>query len=101
MITDVVKAVITAFKVITNCLKSGGANYIGLNVKFVNKGIITLGNSVTIRPSTRVYAGNSRSLISFGTGTEIGEHSAISANNRIVFGTDVLTGPHVFGKHSI
>ena len=24
MITDVVKAVITAFKVITNCLKSGG-----------------------------------------------------------------------------
>ena len=50
MITDVVKAVITAFKVITNCLKSGGANYIGLNVKFVNKGIITLGNSVTIRP---------------------------------------------------
>ena len=96
MITDVVKAVITAFKVITNCLKSGGANYIGLNVKFVNKGIITLGNSVTIRPSTRVYAGNSRSLISFGTGTEIGEHSTISANNRIVFGTDVLTGPHVF-----
>ena len=74
----------------------GGANYIGLNVKFVNKGIITLGNSVTIRPSTRVYAGNSRSLISFGTGTEIGEHSTISANNRIVFGTDVLTGPHVF-----
>ena len=96
MITDVVKAVITAFKVITNCLKSGGANYIGLNVKFVNKGIITLGNSVTIRPSTRVYAGNSRSLISFGTGTEIGEHATISANNRIVFGTDVLTGPHVF-----
>lgn len=32
---------------------------------------------MTIRPSTRVYAGNSRSLISFGTGTEIGEHSTI------------------------
>lgn len=96
MIVNVIKAIITFFKVKTNHLKSGGANYIGLDVKFVNRGIITLGNSVIIRPSTRVYAGNSQSFVSFGDGTEIGEHSTISSNNRIVFGNDVLTGPHVF-----
>lgn len=55
-----------------------------------------LGNSVIIRPSTRVYAGNSNSLVEFEDGTEIGEHSTISSCNRIIFGKDVLTGPHIF-----
>ena len=65
-------------------------------MKFVNRGKIELGNSVIIRPSTRVYAGNSQSLVSFGDSTEIGEHSTISSNNRIIFENNVLTGPHVF-----
>lgn len=96
MLGKIVKSIITAFKVKANHLNSGGANYIGFDVKFVNRGIITLGNSVIIRPSTRVYAGNSQSMVSFGDGTEIGEHSTISSNNKVVFGNDVLTGPHVF-----
>lgn len=96
MLGKIIKSIITAIKVKANNLNSGGANYIGLDVKFVNRGIISLGDSVIIRPSTRVYAGNSKSLVSFGNGTEIGEHSTISSNNRIVFGNDVLTGPHIF-----
>lgn len=96
MIANVIKAIITFFKVKANHLNSGGGDYIGLDVKFVNRGIISLGDSVIIRPSTRVYAGNSKSLVSLGNGTEIGECSTISSNNRIIFGNDVLTGPHVF-----
>lgn len=96
MIIKIIKNLITFLKVKANHLNSGGVNYIGLDVKFVNRGTITLGRSVIIRPSTRVYAGNSQSLVSFGNGTEIGEHSTISSNNSIVFGNDVLTGPHIF-----
>lgn len=96
MMVNIIKRVITFMKLKANHLNSGGANYIGLNVKFVNRGRIVLGCNVIIRPSTRVYAGNSQSLVSFGDGTELGEHSTISSNNRIVFGNDVLTGPHVF-----
>lgn len=96
MIVEVIKGLITFFKVRANHLNSGGGNYVGFDVKFVNRGTITLGDSVIIRPSTRVYAGSSNSSILFGDGTEIGEHSTISANCKIVFGKDVLTGPHVF-----
>lgn len=95
MIIKAIKNLITFIKVNTNRLNSGG-NYIGIDVKFVNRGTVILGRSVIIRPSTRVYAGNSQSLVSFGDGTEIGEHSTISSNNSIVFGNDVLTGPHIF-----
>lgn len=52
--------------------------------------------NVTIRPSSYVYANNANSLIEFGEGTEIGNHSTISAYNKIIFGKDVLTGPHLF-----
>lgn len=96
MLSTVAKFIITFFKIKTNRLISKGKNYIGFDVKFVNRGIIKLGDSVIIRPSTRVYAGNSHSLVFFGDGTEIGEHSTVSSNNRVVFGNDVLTGPHVF-----
>ena len=96
MLGKIIKLIITAFKIKANHLNSGGANYIGFGVKFVNRGKIELGNSVIIRPSTRVYAGNSQSLVEFEDGTEIGEHSTISSCNRIIFGKDVLTGPHVF-----
>lgn len=96
MITNILKHIITFIKVKVNHLNSGGANYIGLDVKFVNRGTITLGNFVIIRPSTRIYASNAQSLVSFGDGTEIGEHSTISSCNRVIFGNDVLTGPHIF-----
>lgn len=96
MLVSILKSAITFFKAKSNHINSGGQNYIGFDVKFVNRGTITLDNSAIIRPSTRVYAGNSRSLIILGNGTEIGEHSTISSCNRIVFGKNVLTGPHVF-----
>lgn len=86
MIAELVKRLVTFVKIKSNHLNCvcGGGIYIGLDVKFVNRGTITLGDSVIIRPSTRVYAGNPQSLVSFGNGTEIGEHSTISSNNRIV-----------------
>lgn len=98
MIAELVKRLVTFVKIKSNHLNCvcGGGIYIGLDVKFVNRGTITLGDSVIIRPSTRVYAGNPQSLVSFGNGTEIGEHSTISSNNRIVFGKYVLTDPHIF-----
>ncbi len=73
-----------------------GGNYIGLDVKFVNRGKITLGYDVTIRPSTCVFTNNADSRISFGNGTEIGNHSTISSIHEVVFEDNVLTGPHVF-----
>lgn len=49
-----------------------------------------------IRPSSHIYTSNANSLIEIGEGTEIGNHSTISAHNKIIFENDVLTGPHVF-----
>lgn len=95
-VTNLVKTFFTYLKIKFNHINSGGQNYIGLDVKIVNRGLISLGTSVIIRPSTRIYAGNSRSEVFFGDGTEIGESSTISASNKIILGNDVLTGPHVF-----
>lgn len=96
MIAKWIKSVITFWKVKTNHIDSGGQNYIGLDVKFVNRGKITLGNNVIIRPSTCVYANDRNSVVSFGNGTEIGNHSTISSVNEVIIEEDVLTGPHVF-----
>lgn len=96
MIAKVIKFLITLMKVKSNHINSGGGNYVGINVKFVNRGTIVLGKNVIIRPSSRIYAANSQSHVSFGEGSEIGEHSTISSYNRIIFGQNVLTGPHVF-----
>lgn len=68
----------------------------GINVKFVNRGRITIGSNVVIRPSCCVYTNKRKSVIYFGNGTEIGNHSTISSINEVVFEDDVLTGPHVF-----
>lgn len=70
--------------------------YIGLGVKFVNRGRIEMHKDATIRPMSRIYAANKYTEIEFGEGTEIGECSTISAYNRILLGKYVLTGPHVF-----
>lgn len=96
MIARLVKNVITFFKIKANRIDSGGANYIGFDVKFVNRGKISLGDNVIIRPSSCVYANGSKSIVSFGNGTEIGNHSTISSVNEVIIEEDVLTGPHVF-----
>ena len=96
MISILIKYLIAFCKIKANHIKSGGANYIGLDVKFVNRGMISLGDNVIIRPSTCVYANMENSVISFGSGSEIGNHSTISAVNEVVIENNVLTGPHVF-----
>lgn len=73
-----------------------GGGYIGLDVKFVNRGKITLGNNVIIRPSTCIFANNGDSRIVLGSGTEIGNHSTLSSIHEVVLEENVLTGPHVF-----
>lgn len=96
MIAKMIKNLITFLKVKGNRIDCGGANYIGLDVKFVNRGCITVGNNVIIRPSSCVYANMSNSVVKFGDGTEIGNHSTISSVNEVIIEDNVLTGPHVF-----
>lgn len=93
----IIKNVITICKAYCNCLRLiGGGNYIGVNVKFINRGTIRLYGNVIIRPSSHIYTNTNDSEIAIGKGTEIGNHSTVSAKNKIVFEKNVLTGPHVF-----
>lgn len=96
MIAKLIKNVITFIKVKANHIDSGGANYIGLHVKFINRGRISLGDNVIIRPSSCIYANGKMSVVKFGNGIEIGNHSTISSVNEVVIEDNVLTGPHVF-----
>ena len=95
MIADLVKRLITFVKIKNNHLKCGGANYIGLNVKIVNRGQIVFGKNVIIRPSTGLYT-NPGIMLSIGSNTEIGNHSTIAAHHKVIIENGVLTGPHVF-----
>lgn len=79
----------------STCMRWGG-NYIGMNIKFVNRGKISLYGNVILRPSSHYYANTPESLIEIHEGTEIGNHSTISSYNKIIIGKNVLTGPHVF-----
>lgn len=93
----ILKSIIAFFKAYTNNIQlAGGGSYIGVDVKLVNRGKIKVFKNVIIRPSSHIYAGSKTSIIEFGEGTEIGNHSTISAHNAIIFGKDVLTGPHIF-----
>ena len=96
MIADLVKRLITFVKIKSNHLSCGGANYIGFDVKIVNRGLIKLGSNVIVRPSTCIYANENRSLVCLSDGVEIGNHSTISSINEVVFEKNVITGPHVF-----
>lgn len=96
MIAEIVKRIITFIKIRCNHLKCGGANYIGFDVKIVNRGCIKFGSNVTVRPSTCIYANETKSLVCLSDGVEIGNHSTISSVNEVVFEKYVLTGPHVF-----
>lgn len=64
--------------------------------KCINNGNFTIGDNVTIRPSTDIYIHKKTSCLTIGNNTEIGNHSTISAYNEIQIGDGVLTGPHVF-----
>ena len=96
MIANLVKKLITIIKIKSNRLNCGGASYIGLGVKIVNRGCIKFGSNVIVRPSTCIYANETKSLICLSDGVEIGNHSTISSINEVIFEKDVLTGPHVF-----
>lgn len=95
MIADIVKSLITFLKVKANHLDVGGQNYIGLNVKIVNRGKMLLGNNVIIRPSSGLYTNPGITLV-LGDNVEIGNHSTIAAHHSVIIENDVLTGPHVF-----
>lgn len=96
MIAKWIKSVITFWKVKANHIDSGGQNYIGLDVKIVNRGCIKVGSNVIVRPSTCIYANEKKSIVCLSEGVEIGNHSTISSINEVIFEKDVLTGPHVF-----
>ncbi|MGN1275651.1 MAG: acyltransferase [Floccifex sp.] len=89
-------SLIAKYKSIVNHIQlCWGGIYIGINVHFVNRGRIILHKNVIIRPSSQIYTGK-KGIVKFGEGTEIGNHSTLSAHNSIIFGKDVLTGPHIF-----
>lgn len=97
MITRLLKYIITFIRAKkSKLIIIGGGNYIGVNVKCVNRGKMLLYGNVTVRPSSHLYTNVPASEIVFGDGTEIGNHSTISSYNKIIFEKDVLTGPHVF-----
>lgn len=96
IVIKLVKEIISHFKAKLNGIKIGKGNYIGIDVKFVNRGNITTGDNVIIRPSSFVYANTPNSIVSFGNGTQIGNHSTISSVHEVVFEENVLTGPHVY-----
>ena len=74
MIANLVKKLITFIIIKGNRLNCGGASYIGLDVKIVNRGKIVFGENVIIRPSTGLYT-NPGIMLSIGSNTEIGNHS--------------------------
>ena len=97
MITNFIKYLITLVKIKSNHLRcDGGGNYVGLDVKIVNRGYIKIGRNVIVRPSTCIYANENKSIVNLNDGVEIGNHSTISSINEVVFEKNVLTGPHVF-----
>ena len=97
MITTIIKNIITFIKVkCNNIICVGGGNYIGMSVKFVNRGKIVIYGNAILRPSSHFYTNTSNSIMDIHDGAEIGNHSTISSYNKIVIGENVLTGPHVF-----
>ena len=48
----------------------GGASYIGLGVKIVNRGCIKFGSKVIVRPSTCIYANGTKSMVCLSDGVD-------------------------------
>lgn len=81
-----------------NHIKYTKETYIGINVKIINRegGRFELKPKVIIRPSCDLFVHKLDSHLSIGEGTEIGNHSTISAQNSIVIEDNVLTAPNVY-----
>lgn len=91
------KTLIGWLKCRANHIEYNKDTYIGINVKIINRGgELELKPNVIIRPSCDLFVHTSGSLLSIGEGTEIGNHSTISAQNSIVIEDNVLTAPNVY-----
>lgn len=77
-------------------IQQKGSCYVGFNVKVVNRGRITLGKKVIVRPSTFLCTHCSSSHLQIADDVEIGNHSTISCFNEIDIMRGVLTGPQVW-----
>lgn len=95
MIKRFIKEFLGFIKCKRHNIKCIGKCYIG-GGKCINNGNFTIGNNVTIRPSTDIYIHKKTSSLTIGSNTEIGNHSTLSAYCDIQIGDGVLTGPHVF-----
>lgn len=76
-------------------IHAGRALYIGKDCKIINRGEIRCGDYTCLRPSTHIYLSQGAEVI-LGSNCEIGNHSVISAVNRVEIGDGVLTAPNVY-----
>ncbi len=90
-----IKYFIGCMKAFLNNVHKERKCYIGMNVKFCNKGDIFLKQCCIIRPGTHVYS-DKGGVLNLGEHVEIGRDSTIATHNRIIIEKGVLTGPHVF-----
>ena len=74
-------------------IKTGSNIYIGKGCSLKGKQRIILGDYVTIRPYTQIWAGGK---IEIGQGSEIGERCRISIANSLQIGRKVLFSPNVY-----
>ncbi len=90
-----IKKVIGFIKCKMSSITSGHGVYVGFNVKIYNKGCISLGNNVIVRPGCGLYANPNCTLV-IDDYAEIGRDSTIAAHSNIKIEKGVLTGPHIF-----
>lgn len=81
------------------CLLYGIAHgpciYFGKHCKIVNNGKIYIGSFSSVRSGVHIYTDNN-AVVSFGSGTDLGRGSTVSAYHKVVFENGVLTGPYVY-----
>lgn len=76
-------------------IHAGRGLYVGKDCKIINRGKIQCGDHTCLRPSTHVYLSEGAEVV-LGSDCEIGNHSVISAVNRVEIGDGVLTAPNVY-----
>ncbi|MDR3309575.1 MAG: acyltransferase [Tannerella sp.] len=89
------KRMLGLFKTVLNGVKAGRNVYVGFNGKIINRGMMTLGDNVSLRGG-RFYTAHGASRLLIDSGSDIGEYSTVSAQNLIRIGKNVLSGTHVF-----
>ncbi|WP_270490615.1 hypothetical protein [Holdemanella porci] len=76
---------------------SGQNVYIGKHCSIKGKRLITLEDSVTVRPYTQIWSGGGeKKTVRIGKGSEIGERCRISITNSLNIGEKVLLSPNVY-----